>query len=253
MSRRRLSSDTLFHFTSRIEHLLNILSVEFQPHYSLEDLSVLGRYAVGGPEHAVAMVSFCDILLSQTTTHMETYGSYAIGLRKAWGIKKGVTPVLYAHARAAITQELDAAFTRSIRGERGGDQSTIQLLGLRIASLVKSYEGEVKRDGRTATVRFYDEREWRYVPDLIAKLQHPFLTTEEYYNVEERKQAEANLVSDYTLGFEPSDVRYLIVRKEAEIVPLIDSIQGIKAKYELDDVRLLSSRIISAEQIKADF
>jgi len=45
----------------------------------------------------------------------------------------------------------------------------------------------------------------------------------------------------------------LIVRREDEIVPLIRQIELIKGKYGFDEVKLLSSRVISAEQIRSDF
>jgi hypothetical protein len=51
--------------------------------------------------------------------------------------------------------------------------------------------------------------------------------------------------------FEPA--RYLVVRQEEEIVPFINQIEQIKEKYSYYDVRLLASRVISAEQIRSDF
>ena len=57
----------------------------------------------------------------------------------------------------------------------------------------------------------------------------------------------------YRIPFEPNDIKYLIVRREEEIVPFIRNIQEIIGKYSLQEVQLLTSRVISAEQIRADF
>ena len=35
-----------------------------------------------------------------------------------------------------------------------------------LVSFVKPYEGKIYRNGSYFYKRFYDEREWRYVPDL---------------------------------------------------------------------------------------
>jgi len=55
------------------------------------------------------------------------------------------------------------------------------------------------------------------------------------------------------LSFEPKDIRYIIVAHEAEILPICRLIQEIKGKYSQDDVLTLTTRIISAEQIRGDF
>jgi len=43
------------------------------------------------------------------------------------------------------------------------------------------------------------------------------------------------------------------VRREDEIVPFITQVKRIKARFSPEDVELVASRVISAEQIKADF
>src|SRR5688572_32225145 len=98
-----ISSNTLFHFTDTRDHLVSILTNEFRPHYCLEDLSVLGGLPpeTAGNVIGIPIVCFCDIPLSQATEHMRVNGRYALGLRKDWGMRQGLTPVLYAHADAS--------------------------------------------------------------------------------------------------------------------------------------------------------
>lgn len=67
-----------------------------------------------------------------------------------------------------------------------------------------------------------------------------------------RTQANLKLAHASRLGFEPKDIRYLVVRQEEEIVPLTVQIERIEIKYGPDDVRLLKTRILTAEQM-SDF
>jgi hypothetical protein len=110
--------------------------------------------------------------------------------------------------------------------------------------------------GRTVipNVRFYNEREWRFVPQLANDDEHRFgLSQEGFLEETTRKQANVELADRSRISFEPNDIKYLIVRREEEIVPLIKEVETIKGKYSYDDVRLLFSRLISAEQIRSDF
>jgi hypothetical protein len=103
-----ISSDTLFHFTNSIQNIVNILSLEFHPNFSLEDFSSLDP--PNKFKRAIPMVSFCDIPLSQTKEHMEVYGYYAIGLSKSWGQQNGVTPVLYAYQGSPLAKNIHSSF-----------------------------------------------------------------------------------------------------------------------------------------------
>ena len=55
------------------------------------------------------------------------------------------------------------------------------------------------------------------------------------------------------LQFNPSDIKYIIVAEENEIITIIDTIEQIGKEYKEDEVKLLGSRIISAKKIYEDF
>ena len=120
---------------------------------------------------------------------------------------------------------------------------------------IKPYEGDLWREERVIpNLRFYNEREWRFVPQLPAGDEYRFgLTNAEFRNEKRRKAANRAISERSRISFEPNDIKYLIVRREDEIVPLIKEVETIKGKYSYDDVRLLFSRLISAEQIRSDF
>lgn len=253
-----LSSNTLFHFTRSIENLIDILTNEFRPHFCLEDFNLLAGsvpYKVD-LELGIPMVCFCDIPLSQTGFHLSVYGDYGIGMTKSWGRKQGIAPVLYTYAESLPTSKFITILQRFI----GADSNEGLLKELYdnlfdFICFVKPYEGDLWREGgKLSNIRFYDEREWRFVPSMSDNFYRYGLTKTDFLNEELRRDANNSLAEISRISFEPNDIKYLIVRCEDEIVPLIENIERIKGKkYSLHDVRLLASRLISSEQIKSDF
>jgi hypothetical protein len=115
-----LSSDTLFHFTTW-DNLIGILENEFYPKFSLEKFSFKNNIS---NISAVPMISFCDIPLSQIKLHVNRYGSYGIGLKKEWGITKGINPVLYIEKNSNLSSDIYNLFINIIRKnkEESGEQ-----------------------------------------------------------------------------------------------------------------------------------
>jgi Putative abortive phage resistance protein AbiGi, antitoxin len=249
-----LSTNTLFHFTKSLENIIDILTNEFRPHFSLEDFNLLRGKKLPSEEweRGIPMVCFCDIPLSQTRFHLSVYGDYGIGMTKSWGIKHGIAPVLYAYSESLFTSK----FTTILQGVLKGDlrkQLKDDLFDL--ICFVKPYEGDLWREGgKFSNIRFYDEREWRFVPTIPDDFYRTGIPKADFLKETLRREANSRLAKLSRIRFDPNDIKYLIVRREDEIVPLIKEVERIKGKkYSYDDVRLLSSRVISSEQIKSDF
>jgi hypothetical protein len=100
---------------------------------------------------------------------------------------------------------------------------------------VKDYPGRCWRNGSYLPdlVRFYDEREWRYVPtpEQLKNVGCPprtvmvkeEFTDKSYVSEQNRKLEGCKLV------FTPDDIRYLIVDKEKEILQFIDRVRDAKS------------------------
>ena len=252
-----ISSDVLFHFTIRLENLESILTSDFRPHFSLENLNVImpDSEHTHELEFAIPMVSFCDIPLSQTIQHMEVYGSYGIGLSKEWGKSRGVCPVLYTVPHSFLALKL-RSLIENISDIPGTSASSNELLDdfHDATCYIKPYEGKViLANGDEATVRFYDEREWRYVASLPTESFRYGLDKEGFNDQSIRQKANDHLWSQDRLEFVPNDIKYLIVKSEDEILELIMKVEAIKKpRYSPDEIKLLTSRIISAERIQSD-
>jgi hypothetical protein len=264
-----------------MDNIKSILEEGFRPSLSLEDLSCLGLLQ----KLAIPMVSFCDIPLSQTKPHMRYYGYYAIGLSKSWGQKNGVNPVLYTYQgsplAASLSQSLVWTYMRYLRQKEPDPSVPHELLAriasilrdpqkdtpsgnqyiklwdnlLRIQCLVKPYEGPFFRANQLfEKVRFYDEREWRFVPELGEDLIKYLLYEDDYNKKIVRQRANREIQERSRISFESNDISYIIIDSNKEILPMIKEIENIKGdRYTQNQLKVLTSKIISAEQIAHDF
>lgn len=263
-----ISSNTLFHFTDKIKNVIGILKEGFKPHFCLEDLNfILPDEPTEDLEWAIPMVCFCDVPLSQSTNHRKTYGNYGIGMSKKWGMQEEnkISPVLYAYHKSAITHSLlwmwiegrellnqeqdDADHTSTFHDHLHGVYCFTKLYkGKRWINMDKRYSNE--------DVRFYDEREWRFVPMHENRFEY-VLPKNEFLDM--LKQNDVNHELDRETGklpflnFEPSDIEYILVTEEREINHIVKEIEQNTNKYSNDDIKLLSSKVISAKQIDEDF
>lgn len=258
----KISANTLFHFTKTRENLIGILGHTFRPRYCWEDISTLEPDPTRTkPRFATPMVCFCDIPLSQVQDHAKTYGNYAIGLTKEWGIKNLLNPVFYIEPHSNISKTLRAtadiftSMTAPISTEITSLMKNHVITGI----FSKPYRGRLFRHGSylPEEVIFYNEREWRYIPS--EKLEKAGLMRSVG---SEMTRDNPELINNFnkilveegiTLAFQPNDVRYIIVEKNEQVLPLAKELQSIKSGFSEDERMLITTRLISMEQIKEDF
>ena len=203
------------------------------------------------------MVSFCDIPLSQIQAHTAYYGNYAIGLKKEWGIKNKINPVLYTYKNSSTAINLRAIFDKF----RDDDREVIIDFG----SYIKNYKGKLWKDDRyvgmwrdgkftAKNINFYDEREWRYIPKIDVDQDgiDKFMKMPDFKNKDYRDAQNKKLKSK-RLSFQPNDIKYIIVKKESEILNMVSKLWKLKEKYNPDVKNILQTRIISMEHIREDF
>ncbi|WP_339881414.1 abortive infection system antitoxin AbiGi family protein [uncultured Algoriphagus sp.] len=256
-----ISANTLFHFTKTLDNIKNILTNNFSPRYCLERIDFLSQN--GKLDLAIPMICFCDIPLSQIINHVITYGDYAIGLGKDWAIKNGISPVLYLYNDSRTNRMLNSLFISSARIDmvkrliKKDETFQSSLDFMEFLFYCKIYKGDMWRDNKLVKkITFYDEREWRYVPNIqdlesinprliINKAEHNDFRVKQDYNEQLRK---------YQLKFTPTDIKYIIIKNESERLEMIRMIEDIKGSdFFMNDLKVLNSKIISIEQIKDDF
>jgi hypothetical protein len=212
-------------------------------------------------ETAVPMTCFCDLPLSRIDKHLEFYGSYGIGLSKEWGKLKGLTPLTYIHENSTqinylkqVGNLIGGAFTGTdIFDDLPMEKNPLIAL-FELSGFYKPYSGQMWRINKYVEKRFYDEREWRYVP-FINKKEGPHyrLSKEEFLNEIKRASANDTIAKDFSLNFKCGDIKYIIVKKESEMIALFDALDSMNDTFSEDERKILKTKIISTEQILEDF
>lgn len=240
-----ISTNTLFHFTPKLKYLEGILKSNFIPRYNLEKIT-LGNHTF---KIGIPMVCFCDIPLSSISNHLNKYGQYAIGMSQKWANKKKLNPVLYIKKNSSLSKQLWNLSERILL-KLEKDDVQLRIYVADILRYLKPFEGKIAMIGggsKLFDIKFYDEREWRYVPDITRRPKVGLITEKVFKELSDKS------LPDYNLPFTPKDIKYLIVSKDTEISGLVKTIEASKANYAFKDVMLLHSRIMTVDQIKSDF
>ena len=243
-----LSTNSIIHYTNSIDTLKLILKEGFKLKYCNESL-ILDNDSSNA---AHPMISFCDIPLSASSIHFKAYGHFGIGLSKSWAVEKGINPVLYIDKDSLIARSI-LELIKARRDSKTNLTTKQKSLVLKIKSYAKNYSGNLVRNGKTTVnYRFYDEREWRLVPDQSTLGSNSFSISSIVYQ-SSKDECNAKLES-IRLKFNHSDISYVIVEKTNQIPEIIKCIR----EYFSDDctanqLDILLSKVCSAEQIKADY
>lgn len=256
-----ISANTVFHFTGSVDALENILRNDFYPQFCFEDFfETISK--VSGTEKPIPMVCFCDIPLSQVREHTKTYGEYAIGLSKEWAIRKKINPVLYTYPGSDIANKLNGVFFALIKHSTAVNPFIPEIIESFISSIqyVKPYEGRLWKNGQwnPEKIKFYNEREWRFISPLNEKI--PILMRERQPSDQDLPKVVKKFNRDIIdkkslhLSFTPKDIKFIIVKNESEILSMHERVTKIKGvKFSEKDVKILTTRIISMENIKENF
>jgi hypothetical protein len=119
---------------------------------------------------------------------------------------------------------------------------------------IKNYQGTLFRKNKTNhTYRFYDEREWRYVPAIGDKRVEAWLDEAQYKAYRGTSKIKP-LIENVTLNFTSDDIKYLMVKSSKEIPKLINVIQKVtNLSKNPTDAAILTTKILTVEQLNKDF
>ena len=212
------------------------------------------RYCVerdwGNKDLIIPMICTCDILLSDIGVHQKKYGKYGIGLNKSWSKKCGFTPVLYVSDKSDIYNRLNNYAKEKLIQPilRNRDVIDEEYLLYYVKRTVGT-DADREYLGMERKPKFINEREWRFVPKDFAPL---------YFAPKGKGQdIDCNRLSiitqNCTLKLEPQNIEYIFIDNEGERLQLIKNIERIYNKYSADDLKVLTSKIISNEQMTKDF
>jgi len=243
-----ISTNSIIHYTEDISTLKLIIKEGFKIKYCGEKL----KLGTGNSLAAHPMVSFCDIPLSESQKHFDAYGKYGIGLTKDWAIKRGINPVLYIDHNSLFANSL----RKLIEERRKTDTNLTKAQSsqiLRIKAYAKNYSGQLKRRSiDNPNYKFYDEREWRLVPNSKDINNASFSI--ELNRYENNKEYYNQKIADCRIKFETNDISYIIVEHTSQIPDLIKFLrEDYSDLCSAKDLDILFSKICSTEQILADY
>ena len=250
-----LSSNSLIHFTKNLNSLNGILKDNFKIRYCRETIYTSKDHR----DILVPIVSFCDIPFSQIMAHVNSYGCYGIGLSKSWAEKNGLNPVFYVEKNSSFAASFFNHLFEKITGSKDkfSDLSLEEKYILDVIRYMKNYQGNLNRFEKKTieNYRFSDEREWRFVlnPENKELLIGNLKSLKTQAEIKEAKESLNDKIKDERLYFEPDDINYIIIKKESERNSVIRNLEQVKGKYPMEQVKRLTSRILSVEQIKTDF
>lgn len=199
-----LSTYELQHFTQTKDSLINILHNGFEASFCCEEY-------LNGNSYWCPMVCFCDIPPSLSNHHRTCYGDFVIGMDQKWGCLKDIHPVHYLrppvtgepHSIAAANNYLrnyylqhNSPTFKNLIDELAplcsgnsiidGFLQSIQFAELleKVFAIIlpissamafeKLFEGHqfCKLSKKIEYRKFYDEREWRYLPSFAKTTQY---------------------------------------------------------------------------------
>ena len=274
-----IKSNSLFHFTPKEEYLLDILENGFWPRYCFEDIEWLIpkdlknelekqeegpilefiKYLIKRNISSIAypMSCFCDIPLSKITAHTDFYGSFGLGMKKEWGIRKGLNPIFYLSdnsiipnlIRNFILKNIPADAINLLFSNELSPNTTLQLM-----KFLKPLRGRMKVNGKEVTKNFDEECEWRYTPtsDENSPFQN-FLPNIFSRSNEDLLNSNAITKKNASLKFESSDIKYIFVPEDSHIPVIINKINEIFKGNPENERLILLSKVISLDTIKKDF
>ena len=214
-----ISTNSIIHYTNSIDKLKAILKEGFKLKYCKEIL----KLDDGQSNAAHPMISFCDIPLSESIKHFETYGHFGIGLTKDWAVRNGINPVLYIDKSSLIANSIHTLI-KARREATSNLTSEQKNLVLKIKSYAKNYSGDLTRNGKTIKdYRFYDEREWRLVPskDILGTASFSVDGTS-YASSKDSYNAKLEAIR---IEFAHTDISYVIVENTIQIPEIIKSLR----------------------------
>ena len=236
-----VSSNTLFHYTKEIGSLKSILAKGFYMSYCMEESG------------AFPMISFCDLRLSQAKYYLDNYGKFSIGMSQEWGVRNGLNPVVYLEEKSYLSKSYNEAgkFLFELHEDSEIDiKEHLQPILEALLNIDRFRKPRVGMLNGNPNYKFYDEREWRYIPNMSITDFKPQLNELEYPKY--KKKNKKPHLKKHPIKFKASDIRYLIVATEDDLVDIVDYLQTLDNLGSPKEIQVLTTRIITANQINED-
>ena len=224
----RISSTTLFNFTDNINFLIDNLKNGIYCHNTYEKLPIRNN------GYRVPMACFCDIPLSLIKEHFDWYGRYGIGIKRSYARKNGVKPVWYVTSENNLVKNI-------VRSKNISNYERKYLIPYLKQFIGNQFFQKEQRDKRK---KFYDEREWRYIPDNTK--------VELFFGIKHQKQKDIAVQNGDRMKLDLNEIEYIIIEKDDDFERMLKELKALSNNRHIRYEKLIS-KIITAKQIEKDF
>ena len=156
-----------------------------------------------------------------------------------------MTPVIYSHPRTITSVSLNILIKigESIKKNLPDDFNKFNNSVSLLLMYFKSYEGKQYNNELKVfdekPIRFYDEREWRYIPRNVDGLKL-HLEMAEHQNIVILDRENKIIQENNKLKFKLNDIEFLFLKDQAEIEPFLSK---LSPKYSEDDKKEIRKKI----------
>lgn len=260
----------IFHYTQNPEALINILTNGFAPSYCEEKITDL--------TYLIPMVSFCNISIRDVDLYMR-YGYYGIGLTIDWALRNRISPVIYIHENSPFNnlhrqineillwdlgsrQMADAVKQFEEANAKGepynyqSDEKHTKLLSdinkLTVPAL--QFFKNWKAEYRGNEIITYQEREWRYIPELGDGKKIILSSEAEFASYDKEVRPKPHLPEHALQVSSITDLRYIIISHEEERSTIIKCLNEKFSNQKVLEALFNGTLIIlTDQQVKNDF
>ena len=254
--------NTLFHSTTKLSVLKSIIKNGFAVSYAKEK--------IGDRNLLIAMVSFSNIPILESRSQVN-YGHYSIGLKRTWGIDNKLHPVTYTYKDSDKESFLSRIITDFALFQIAPELATLKIdtklffenfsnsyvnlydsiLKSGNAKEIEKYFGEIFSDlndlqiyfkhyidtnKKGKTVYCFNDREWRFVPNIIPKMifEKDASGQVEYPDYKKYSTLKKPHLENQTLSFELADIEFIMVKKNSEIQSVVTE---LNKKFDKEKVQ----------------
>lgn len=267
-----ISADFLANFMRERWHLEKIIKeMAFTPRYNAEHIEYLGLFSgeTAISRLVIPMTCFCDIKLHQISYHAEGsaegigYGKFAIIMKKEWGVRNGVQPVLYVTEKSILKKQITKSFNLYFEAiEKNCTNSlldnTADVLYDQIR-FIKPLSGDMPIGNSIVTKNFTDEQEWRFIPNISEDIARgvyydPLDGLKTSFKGIELENEAISKVKEAKLKFEVTDVKYIFVETDEDSDEIINFIMSpeINTLSQEEKIKLIQ-KIIVYNDSRGDF
>lgn len=232
-----LSSNILWHQTDKDGFKDILKSKCLTCSYCLE-FFLDKQHKIGFP-----MISLSDIPIADIEEYLDQYGGYSFGFSRDWVIKSGFNPVWYCEkSNQATRQHTRMLYDRFKNPPKNNNDDIVPILTLLFyyGAYMKEIEGPLTVKSKNliyTNYRFYDEREYRFVPDyneLLNKGVKPIVDEGQYNHY---KEEHGNTHLNISLPFTFNDLKIIIVKTDKQV-------KKLKKLFKEKDIHIFSHKEI---------